>query len=163
MITIFSRYIAQCLKGVGRNSYQGHVNDSGEFWGVPHQASMKTRYSGHLYSSLIAKWTWVDHRDQFSLYKESEKTTLSPVQIHCILPCLQSATLYSLQALLCSTPLTKVGIPACVLCHVLRNRLWALPQGVIVQHHGFRPLGLSMMMMTLGMLATGITCPKGLT
>jgi hypothetical protein len=41
MITIFSMYIAQCLKGVGHNSYQGHVNDSGEFWGVPHQASMK--------------------------------------------------------------------------------------------------------------------------
>jgi hypothetical protein len=99
MITIFSRYIVQCPKGVGRNSYQGHVNDSGEFWGVPHQVSMKTQYSGHLYSSLIAKWTWVDHRDQFSLYKESEKTTLSPVQIHCILPCLQSATLYSAQHL----------------------------------------------------------------
>jgi hypothetical protein len=34
MITIFSMYIVQCLKGVGCNSYQGHMNDSGEFWGV---------------------------------------------------------------------------------------------------------------------------------
>jgi hypothetical protein len=103
MITIFSRYIVQCPKGVGRNSYQGHVNDSGEFWGVPHQVSMKTRYSGHLYSSLIAKWTWVDHRDQFSLYKESEKMTLSPVQIHCILPRLQSVMLYSISSTLLIT------------------------------------------------------------
>jgi hypothetical protein len=41
MITIFSMYIVQCPKGVGHNSYQGHVNDSGVFWGVPHQASLK--------------------------------------------------------------------------------------------------------------------------
>jgi hypothetical protein len=39
MITIFSRYIVQCLKGVGHNSYQGHVNDSGVFWGVSHRAA----------------------------------------------------------------------------------------------------------------------------
>jgi hypothetical protein len=34
MITIFSMYIAQVPNGSGRNSYQGHVNDSGEFWRV---------------------------------------------------------------------------------------------------------------------------------
>jgi hypothetical protein len=70
MITIFSMYIVQCLEGVECNSYQGHVNDSGVFWGVPHQASLKMQYCGHLYSSLLCKWTWVDHRDHFSLYKE---------------------------------------------------------------------------------------------
>ena len=31
MITIFSMYIAHVLLGSGHNSYQGHVNDSGEF------------------------------------------------------------------------------------------------------------------------------------
>ena len=35
-----------------------------------HQATMKTRYCGHLYSSLLRKWTWWDHRDQVSYYKE---------------------------------------------------------------------------------------------
>ena len=34
MITIFSMYIAHVRLGSGRNSYQGHVNDSGEFWRV---------------------------------------------------------------------------------------------------------------------------------
>ena len=34
MITIFSMYIAHVRSGSGRNSYQGHVNDSGEFWRV---------------------------------------------------------------------------------------------------------------------------------
>ena len=34
MITISSMYIAHVRKGSGRNSYQGHVNDSGEFWRV---------------------------------------------------------------------------------------------------------------------------------
>ncbi len=69
--------------------------------------------------------------------------------------------LYSLHSTLLNT-FYKVSIPACVLHHVLCNRLWALPQGIVVQHHGFRPSGLSMMTMTLGMLAMGITCPKGL-
>jgi len=31
---------------------------------------MKTRYCGHLYSSLLCKWTWWDHRDQVSYYME---------------------------------------------------------------------------------------------
>jgi hypothetical protein len=35
-----------------------------------HQATMKTRYCGHLYSSLLRKWTWWDHRDQVSYYME---------------------------------------------------------------------------------------------
>ena len=34
MITIFSMYIVHVRLGSGRNSYQGHVNDSGEFWRV---------------------------------------------------------------------------------------------------------------------------------
>ena len=34
MITIFSMYIAHVCSGSGCNSYQGHVNDSGEFWRV---------------------------------------------------------------------------------------------------------------------------------
>ena len=32
------------------------------FWGVPHQGSLKTRYSGRLYSSLYMKRTWGDCR-----------------------------------------------------------------------------------------------------
>ena len=35
-----------------------------------HQATMKTRYCGHLYSSLLRKRTWWDHRDQVSYYME---------------------------------------------------------------------------------------------
>ena len=38
------------------------------FWGDPHQASLKTRYCGPLYSSLLRKQTWVGHRDHFSIY-----------------------------------------------------------------------------------------------
>ena len=34
MITIFSMYIVHVHLGSGRNSYQSHVNDSGEFWRV---------------------------------------------------------------------------------------------------------------------------------
>ena len=34
MITIFSMYITHVCLGSGHNSYQGHVNDSGEFWRV---------------------------------------------------------------------------------------------------------------------------------
>ena len=33
-ITISSMYIAHVHTGIGCNSYQGHVNDSGEFWRV---------------------------------------------------------------------------------------------------------------------------------
>src|ERR1700677_1431073 len=54
----------------GRNTQKNHVSDSGVVPRSSHQASLKTRYCGHLYSSLIRKWTWVDHRDQVSLYKE---------------------------------------------------------------------------------------------
>jgi hypothetical protein len=35
-----------------------------------HQATMKTRYCGHLYSSLLRKRTWWGHRDQVSYYME---------------------------------------------------------------------------------------------
>ena len=35
-----------------------------------YQASLKMWYCGHLYSLLLCKRTWVDHRDQFSLYKD---------------------------------------------------------------------------------------------
>ena len=74
MIIIFSMHIAHVRLGSRRNSYQGHVNDSGEFWRVlrlyTYQASLKTRHCGHLYSSLLHKQTWVDHRDQFPIYKE---------------------------------------------------------------------------------------------
>ncbi len=31
---------------------------------------MKTRYCGHLYSSLLRKRTWWGHRDQVSYYME---------------------------------------------------------------------------------------------
>ena len=34
IITISSMYIVHVCKGIGCNSYQGHVNDSGEFWRV---------------------------------------------------------------------------------------------------------------------------------
>jgi hypothetical protein len=35
-----------------------------------YRATMKTRYCGHLYSSLLRKWTWWGHRDQVSYYME---------------------------------------------------------------------------------------------
>ena len=99
MITIFSMYNMHVHIGSGCNSYQGHVNDSG---GVlessrlyTYQVSLKMQYCGHLYSSLLCKWTWVDHRDQFPIYKEERKTTLFPSAIHCIF-------LSSYLALLCS-------------------------------------------------------------
>ena len=43
MITIFSMYIAHVRSGSGRNSYQGHVNDSGEFWRVLGCTSITTQ------------------------------------------------------------------------------------------------------------------------
>lgn len=35
-----------------------------------YRATMKTRYCGRLYSSLLRKWTWWGHRDQVSYYME---------------------------------------------------------------------------------------------
>ena len=66
------------------------------------QVSLKTQYCGHLYSSLLHYQTWWDHRAQLSLYKESVKTTLSPVQYHCAFSCL-------LLAILCSTLYTMLN------------------------------------------------------
>lgn len=34
------------------------------------QATMKTRYCGHLYSPLLRKWTHLDQRDQVFYCKE---------------------------------------------------------------------------------------------
>ena len=81
------------------------------------QASLKTRYCGHLYSSLLHKQTWWDHRAQLSLYKESVKTTLSPVQYHCAFSHLLLAIL-TLLSTQCSTPFYKVSLDlvCCTLC-----------------------------------------------
>jgi hypothetical protein len=44
-----------------RKTSQMHEND---------QATIKTRYCGHLYSPFLRKWTLLDQRDQVSYYKE---------------------------------------------------------------------------------------------
>ena len=68
MITILGYYVTHKVGATplqeGATLIRVTCSDSGEFWGDPHQASMKTRYCGHLYSPLLRKRTWCDHRDQ---------------------------------------------------------------------------------------------------
>ena len=97
------------------------------------QVSLKMRYCGHLYSSLLCKQTWVGHRDQSDIYKEECEDNTFPSAIHlCFLSSTVGYTsLYSLQ---CSTPLPKVSIRPCLLRSVLRNT-WSkewLPVDLVV-------------------------------
>ena len=85
-------------------------------------------YCGHLYSSLLCKWTWWDHRAQLSLYKESVKTTLSPVQYNCashhLLLAILRSTLYNAQHLYQRWALDLVCCALCCATHLCVAVLW---------------------------------------
>ena len=51
--------------------------------GVAYQVCVKTRYCGHLYSSLLRKWTWVGHRVYKSPYGESGEYTSPSLILTC--------------------------------------------------------------------------------
>jgi hypothetical protein len=110
MITIFSMYIAQCLEGVGCNSYQGHVNDSGEFWGVPHH---------HFYANGHG-WT-IGTSFPYIRRGEDDPSPQCKYIAFCLVYCLlySHSTLYTLSL----NTFYKVSTIACVLCHVLCNKI----------------------------------------
>ena len=85
MITIFSMYITHVRLGSGCNSYQGHVNDSGEFWNFC--------ANGH-------GWTI---GTSFPYIRTSKRQYSTPVQYTCISSCL-SWLHFALQALLSLKP-----------------------------------------------------------
>src|SRR6266702_3386358 len=82
--------------------------------GVAYQACVKTRYCGHLYSSLLRKRTWVGHRVYKSPYGESGEYTSPSL----VFTCAHTQILYS-QSLLLTT---KVRHISCMLRFMLRNR-----------------------------------------
>ena len=86
------------------------------------QVSLKMQYCGHLYSSLLRKQTWVDHRDQFPIYKEEWKMILFPSAIHCISSYL-SWLYFALQALLPTQTFYKVTDRPALLLFMLHNSM----------------------------------------
>jgi len=74
---------------------------------------VKTRYCGHLYSSLLCKRTWVGHRVYKSPYGESGEYTSPSL----VFTCAHTQNLYS-QSLLLTT---KVRHISCMLRFMLRN------------------------------------------
>ena len=84
MITIFSMYIVHVCLGSGCNSYQGHVNDPGEFWrvlGCPHvrhhwKCDIVDTFT-HIFCANGHGWTI---GTSFSYIRKSERQHSSPVQ-----------------------------------------------------------------------------------
>src|ERR1700677_3511292 len=103
----------------GRNTQKNHVSDSGVVPRSSHQVSLKTRYCGHLYSSLIRKWTWWIIGTRFPYIRRGEDGPSPQCNIH--LHFASSSPLSALKlalnsiTLLCSIPSTKGEhtIPAC--------------------------------------------------
>ena len=73
------------------------------------------------YGRSMAKQTWVDHRDQFLIYKEEWKMTLFPSAIHCISSHLGS-TLCSISSIT-TQAFCKVrdSLLCCALCCAIDN------------------------------------------
>src|SRR6266702_652492 len=102
------------MHGSGHITYYDPEGFTPSVKGVAYQACVKTRYCGHLYSSLLRKRTWVGHRVYISPYGESGEYTSPSL----VLTCAHTQYLYS-QSLLLTT---KVRHISCMLRFMLRNR-----------------------------------------
>ena len=110
MITIFSMYIAHVRKGSGRNSYQGHVNDSGEFWRVLGCTRIRRHWKRDIVDTLTHQFCANGHGwtigTGFPYIRMSKRQYSTPVQYTCISSCL-SWLHFALQTLSLLKPYTR--------------------------------------------------------
>ena len=110
MITIFSMYIAHVRLGSGRNSYQGHVNDSGEFWRVLGCTRIRRHWKRNIVDTFTHHFCANGHGwtigTGFSYIRTSKRQYSTPVQYTCISSCL-SWLYFALQALSLLKPYTR--------------------------------------------------------
>ena len=88
MITIFSMYIMHVHLGSGCNSYQGHVNDSGEFWRVLGCTCIRCHWKCDILDTFTHHFCANRHGwiigTSFPYIRKSERWHSSPVQYTCI-------------------------------------------------------------------------------
>ena len=110
MITIFSMYIAHVREGSGHNSYQDHVNDSGEFWRVLGCTCIRRHWKCDIVDTFTHHFCANRHGwtigTSFPYIRTSKRQYSTPVQYTCISSCL-SWLHFALQALLSLKPYTR--------------------------------------------------------
>ena len=110
MITIFSMYIVHVRYGSGHNSYQGHVNDSGEFWRVLGCTCIRRHWKRDIVDTFTHHFCANGHGwtigTSFPYIRTSKRQYSTPVQYTCISSCL-SWLYFALQALLPLKPYTR--------------------------------------------------------
>ena len=110
MITIFSMYIAHVRLGSGHNSYQGHVNDSGEFWRVLGCTRIRCHWKRNIVDTFTHHFCANGHGwtigTGFPYIRTSKRQYSTPVQYTCISSCL-SWLYFALQALSLLKPYTR--------------------------------------------------------
>ena len=88
MITIFSMYIMHVHLGSGCNSYQGHVNDSGEFWRVLGCTCIRCHWKCDILDTFTHHFCANRHGwiigTSFPYIRKIERRHSSPVQYTCI-------------------------------------------------------------------------------
>ena len=121
VIVIFSMYIVHVCLGSGRNSYQGHVNDSGEFWRVLGCTRIRCHWKRNIVDTFTHHVCTIRHGwiigTSFPYIRKSERRHSSPVQCTCISSHL-SWLYFTLQALLPLKPFTRWE--TCLLCCMSR-------------------------------------------
>ena len=128
MITIFSMYIMHVCLGSGCNSYQGHVNDSGEFWRVLGCTRIRCHWKCDIVDTFTHHFCANGHGwiigTSFPYIRKSERRHSSPVQYTCISSCL-SWLYFALQALLPLKPFTRweTSLLCCALCCATQTSL----------------------------------------
>ena len=121
MIIIFSMYIVHVCLGSGCNSYQGHVNDSGEFWRVLGCTRIRHHWKRDIVDTFTHNFCANRHGwiigTSFPYIRKSERRHSSPVQYTCISSHL-SWLYFTLQALLPLKPFTRweTSLLCCALC-----------------------------------------------
>ena len=117
-----------CLQGSGCNSYQGHVNDSGEFWRVLGCPCVRYHWKCDIVDTFTHHFCanghgWVIGTSQ-TYIRKSVKMTPSPVQYICafhhLLLAILRSTLYNAQHLYQRWALDLV---CCALCCATHNSL----------------------------------------
>ena len=114
-------YIVHVHLGSGCNSYQGHVNDSGEFWRVLGCTHIRHHWKRNIVDTFTHHFCTNRHGwtigTSFPYIRKSERQHSSPVQYTCISSCL-SWLYFALQALLPLKPFTRweTSLLCCTLC-----------------------------------------------
>ena len=121
VVRSYVRVMTHVHLGSGRNSYQGHVNDSGEFWRVLGCTCIRCHWKRDIVDTFTHHFCTNRHGwiigTSFLYIRKSERWHSSPVQYTCISSHL-SWLYFTLQALLPLKPFTRweTSLLCCMLC-----------------------------------------------